>query len=189
MVLLPVVAPPVKIAFGETLRRESLTQGFANDNTTTSAQRGRWAVRVDAPLPRTPPTAATRVYLKLGTLELDRKLGDDPAWRPSAKTARLTLTETRGEVTVELAAATLDWRRGRLTMKMDGRTPSVRPLVADTLLREPDGAVAGSVTVQFAFGDDLAALTLPFKGRLVRKSAGGEGIYGEAITVDVKSVP
>lgn len=185
----------IKVGFSESLRKESLTthesSGFSSSTESRSVSVSKWNMKIEVPLSKADydsigPT--TEFALKFGAFSMNGTLDDDTAYRAGDKKAQITVrvkNESSNSYTT-LAAAKLQWTADKLTVNVESKANWASPLVASDFTGSLKGGIEGESPAVIRFGSRVAEGVVPFKGKLNRKTAGNDSVFGEVVTIDLK---
>lgn len=182
--------PHSKLSFSESYRFESKTTKDDNSSETDTASVAKWTINAEIPLNQIGSALGpdTALALKVGGVLFEGALKDDPKYHPGDTSARVALTQPvgSGNARTVLALAELSWDKDKLKVKLQAKSPGVASVAADDFKDQLPGAFKGETKAVIQLGDLRDELTVPFTGRLNRKSVDVGFLSGEAVTIDLK---
>ncbi len=174
------------------MRYETMTKsggGFSDTwSETQTASRTKLAMTADAPIEGMKVDGETTFEVQAGDFRFAGKIKDDAAYRPGAKSARLTMTlpaDAKGVRTV-VAKVDLKWTDERLTAKIAADSPNAPSVAAMGFKDSQVGPFEATTKAWLAFGGRKFEMDVSLRGKIGRKTVDLPGLSGGVTTVDLK---
>lgn len=179
----------VKLSFTESLRKESKTvQEDFNSTFTETASKGKTSLTLALTGDFSGLNKDSVFTLKVGSYELEQKLGDDFNLTLSPGKAQLKqYIDPKSNIKTQASVVKLDWTKDKLNLKFEGEAPYSRAMILSDLMEQKHGAVSSDVEVSGKIGSASFKNTMTVTGKIDFKTASAPGISGSVWVGSVKA--
>lgn len=179
----------VKLSFSESLRKESKTvQEDFNTTFTETASKGKTSLSLTLSGDFSGLNKESRFSLKVGSYELEHKLGDDLNLSLSPGKAQLKqYFDPSSNIKTQASIIKLDWTKDKLNLKFEGEAPYSRTMILSDLMEQKQGSVTSDVEIAGSIGSSAYKNTMTVTGKIDFKTASAPGISGSVWVCSVKA--
>ncbi len=188
-----------KVSFNESIRKESKTVTEStlsgSSSETQTVTQTKWSINGELSLTDSTVKSIngdSDFKLAVGKFEFKGKLQDDPDYAPGKTSARLTLKSGNSSDKSRsiLVTVQLKWDKNKLVAKAEAKGFYIKSIAAEEFADNFSGDIKAETTSVIEFAGQSAHITIPFDGKVNRKSGGGEtgsgSVSGFAATVNIR---
>ena len=194
-----VASDAAKVSFSESIRKESKTTTESTFNGSSSqtetVTQTKWSINGELALNDAVAKSIdgeSLFRLMVGGFEFRGKLKDDPDFAAGKTSARLNIKENNssGKSRTILVTVQLRWDKNKLIVKADAKGFNIKSIAADDFSGNLSGEIKAETTSILEFAGQAVHMTVPFEGKVNRKSGEGAGggttVSGYATTVNIR---